>query len=328
MKKTTLLLAIIIAVLLLLGTLLLFPKKYETGNNFQRVYPNTLLHKARVIEWSSDVDLLMAWKGNIIAHSLSSKYISLIDTAGKILSSLQFTALTPRSSIHSIDVDSGSVYFFDLNDRIALKSDFKQGLSVSDPLQKGLRGIVKSTGGYVCLQLDSLNKNVSLNKMNTGSVVQQLYHLEPYDDWGFSHLGLMFKNEVGSKVFYMPFYNSRIIEYDQQLSAVSFITSIDKSPVKDYSIATGEGRALSSKAPKINRKGCADNRCLYVLSYAGSKDDPEDNEIIDVYDINTGKYLHSFVLPDFKKEEVNALTCTGGKLIAGYKNNIIIYDIP
>ncbi len=126
----------------------------------------------------------------------------------------------------------------------------------------------------------------------------------------------------------MPFYNSRIITYDQQQNTVSLITSIDKSPVKDYSIATNEGRALSSKAVKVNRKGCADDHWLYILSYARCKDDPEDNDIIDVYDINTGKYLHSFVLPDFKKEEVNALTCTGKKLIAGNKNNIIIYDIP
>ncbi len=111
MKKATLLLAITVVSLLLLAILLLFPKKYAVNSNFKRTYSNTPLRKEREIKWNSNVDLLMAWRGNIIAHSLSTKYISLIDTAGKIFSSLQFTGLTPKSSIHSIDVDSGRHIF-------------------------------------------------------------------------------------------------------------------------------------------------------------------------------------------------------------------------
>jgi hypothetical protein len=179
---------------------------------------------------------------------------------------------------------------------------------------------------YVMLQTNYQNRDVAIRSVDSLNKIRNLFQLEWYDDKGISHMGQLINSADGSSFFYIPYYNSRIIHYNYLSKTIAEIQTIEKTSVQDRSVSTFYGRILSSKMPVINRKGAANSKWLFVLSYAVSEHDTNpDMTVVDVYSIPTKKYAYSFQIPQLMKKEVRGFACTDSNLVISSDKKIIFY---
>lgn len=274
------------------------------------------------------LDILAAWKDKIIFHSMPDRILGLVDLKGKILDTRSFVPPAKYSSIHSISTTPDEVYCFDLNGHTVLATDFRHELSIKDRLDKDCGGaVVNDKKGYTFLQFHPDSSRTTLFDSLPGSYFHPIFTMEKMYDFGFSHFGQLIKSFDGRTFIYTPFYNARIIRYDYPSAQTTIIQTIEKTPVTDHTIDVAKTKMLSSKVPVINRKATANSKWLFVLSYARTTHDDQDTEIVDVYDIHSGKYATSLHVPGLQKGNITGMTCNENKFIASFKNQLIIYDI-
>lgn len=329
MKKIILLAALVVAGAAILYFLTKPPAREGINEDFTRIYRGVTAVRDTAAVFPFRIDVLATWNDRIVWYGMKSRSIGLLDTAGGISHSLAYEPADPiASTIHSISVTPDSVYCFDLNGHVAGKTDFIHGLHFADSLRTETRAIVVNPSkGFSFLHFNRDSSRLFLYDSLPAQPPVILFAFEIMGDRGFSHWANMVKDETGRNLFCVPFYNSRIIRYDYVSRQLSFIETIERTPVRDHGVSGGGTAILSSKTPAINRKACSDGKKLYVVSYARSRTDDPGVEIVDVYDLDRNAYRSSFVLPGFAKGKVNAMTCIHNKLAVSNGTSIILYTL-
>lgn len=328
MKKYIYLLVLTLLACLVLYRITRPSQRTAINSDFTRKYTVITAKQDTVFSFPYKIDLLAAWRGNIIYYSLADKILGECTTAGTTLHTTQFTPASRVSSIFSISTTPGNIYCFDINSRSVLVTDFSQPLRFKDSLPKETRGaVINPSNGYTLLRYNEDSGRIVVQDSIPGKPAPPVYAMRKLYDNGFSQWGQCFLNEEGTSFIDLPFYHSGILTYHYPAQKISFIETLDKTPLKDITVPAGNGRIISSRAPIVNRKAAAGKQWLYVLSYARAKDDAAQDEIIDVYDLTKGSYVSSFVLPGLPKGSIAAMTIASGKLVLSSQHQILIYSV-
>lgn len=119
-------------------------------------------------------------------------------------------------------------------------------------------------------------------------------------------------------IFYINYYNSRVLKFDSTLQPVTEYATIDNQrslPTVQFDAAKKTNRFYSPHRI-VNAFAAADTNYLYVLSYASASNDLNSvinsNAPLDRYSVKTGEYAGSYHLEDVNIDEVNDMKIKDG----------------
>jgi hypothetical protein len=157
-------------------------------------------------------------------------------------------------------------------------------------------------------------------------------------DAGFSTDGLLYYDKHTNLLTYVYFYENRFICMDTNLNLIYRAFTIDTTLIvkpkggkvqQDDSTMTYTNTTPSRT---INFQNCTFNGHLYINSLRKSASEStfnfKNNSVIDIYDIEDGRYLGSFYIPDYNEEKLKRFKVFGDWMIVLTKNKIMKYNIP
>lgn len=174
--------------------------------------------------------------------------------------------------------------------------------------------------GKMLLRLrDSLNRDCHMAIYNAGSDTHYT------DNWPKRNINCnclgndgIFAYDGRNNMFYVNFYNSRVLKFDSTLATVDEYATIDNQktlPSVHYDEKT-KTSTFYSPHRVVNAFAAADTSYLYVLSYASASNDLNsvlrDNAPVDRYSAKTGEYSGSYQLHGVNINEVNDLKIKDG----------------
>jgi len=273
--------------------------------------------------------------GNIIyGYANKEKILCRYDPESRKMDTLLHTRSFLSGILSGVDRDpaTNTFYFFSANtNRIYL---FHPQDSSRDSLDEGHTHLA---GGEKCLTgtyflIRSTDSATSLTSLKKADYIRHtdttIYTFTHYHDGGISADGFFRKDLSSKKLFYIPYYNAEIIQYDEVNNKISKIITIDKTMPYNSTIPTEQGYTISSKARMINITATTDSAHLFLLSNTSSKGKKEPSgTVIDVYSTVTGSYEYSLQFPYFEGYPVTLLKKSGDKLFVAFGNNILSYKI-
>jgi hypothetical protein len=237
-----------------------------------------------------------------------------------------------RNTVYRAAVTGGVDTFFHATGMITRMDADSSGFYMLDATGNKLykyTGTLDSSGAQFPVLLskgyDSVQQHAYLRLWGTDMLLHAFPHFE---DGGLSADGFFVKRDVHH--FYIPFYNSGIIRYDETTGMMFTINTIDSTPAANIAVPAGKIYMLSSKAVIVNSTATADEKYLYVLSYIVSADavkDGYEGPSVDVYDYMSGQYKGSIRLPGFQGKAVLQLGKFRDTLVAAYENNILLFKL-
>lgn len=154
-----------------------------------------------------------------------------------------------------------------------------------------------------------------------------LYEFPHFDDGGISADGFFIKQPATGDLYFIPYYNSYIIRYNQLQNRLSRIITIDSTRPANIALRTNTGYSISSKAILINSAATADHDHLYVLSYALARANERKNVSIDIYATADGGYEGSLLLEAPPTGAVLSLDKSGDTLFVSSSKNVFLYKL-
>lgn len=132
---------------------------------------------------------------------------------------------------------------------------------------------------------------------------------------------------------YMYYYRGHFTCLDTNLNVVYQAKTIDTVKYAKIHLKHVKNMVIHATPPNIvNKRFCMTNEKVYIQSNlkADNQNGTEfnDTETIDVYNLRDGKYSFSFCLPKVEKLKLTEFSIYKNTLIALYKNNLAIYNIP
>jgi hypothetical protein len=132
-------------------------------------------------------------------------------------------------------------------------------------------------------------------------------------------------------VFHIGFYLRDLINIADN-GTVKFKTeTIDLPSLEPKTVKDAQGYKPAARNQLIHATGVADSSFLFILSTVKSlKENTNDfssNSVIDIYNVENGKYVNSIYIPRFQNKRAYSLAIENKKLFAMYPNAIITYSI-
>jgi len=175
---------------------------------------------------------------------------------------------------------------------------------------------------YISLY-DALNDSV-LKKTDICNLSGKFKKLPPYGDFTFQ--GDFCKNSKGQSVYFCM-YNSSFYFIDKHFNKVTYHNDVRNLPISNPIISNDMIKLNPENAGII--AGTMDDKYIYFLApkYKASKINKALKDfLIDVYDINTKKYLISFELPHVTAK-INRIAKTDrGFIISDYQGYVYVYN--
>lgn len=172
--------------------------------------------------------------------------------------------------------------------------------------------------------------NYPLNK------IERQFLIERKVDGIFCTDGLLKLDVKSSKLFYMYFFRGEFMCLDTNINLRYTAKTIDTIRIRPISTATikeskGKNQSNSLKLDKpiapVNRSYALYQNHIYLLSAIKadneSKADFRNNQIVDIYSQNNGKYLYSFYIPNYNGEKAQDLKIKDGFLYVIYKSQLV-----
>ncbi|MBB5438556.1 hypothetical protein HDC92_002232 [Pedobacter sp. AK017] len=147
--------------------------------------------------------------------------------------------------------------------------------------------------------------------------------------------GFMAYNQVKGRLFYTNYYSNQFVCLDTNLNLMYTARTIDTNRIAKIKVSEirrkkTKEKLMSAPPLQVNKKGCTDGNWLYVQSLL-----PSDGEsftefksytVIDVYDVNDGKYHHSFKVPNYKDQKMSDFSVSDNRLFALYEHHLLSYQ--
>ena len=109
------------------------------------------------------------------------------------------------------------------------------------------------------------------------------------------------------------------------------IDTISHARIKVSKIASDGTITMAAPPLRVNKGACANDRYLFINSNLNANNEPYDvldsADIIDVYDLDNGKYKLSFYLPNLGGKKVNDVKVYGNRLVAWYGRYLTVYQL-
>lgn len=306
MKKNLLILsALLLCAMIIMYILVKGAEPDRIFTNHKRSYAKFKLQPIDTILFPGRVSIMRTAPGNIYGYVYSKKTIYRYDTHLHTIDSF----FSRPDIITRMEVDTNAYYIFD---------------------GKRQSAVIKGTPHplpYIVTSYDTVKKIAALKLRNFNTALDStLFEFPYFEDGGLSADGFYIRNQPYH--FYISFYNSGIISYDEQQNKLRVFHTIDNTPPSNIAIPSGNIYNRSSKAVMVNSTATADEQYLYVLSYVLSADtDNYRGPAVDVYNIERGNYEGSFRLPGYQNKPVLQLSKRADTLIAVYEKDILLFKL-
>ncbi|QNK64400.1 hypothetical protein H7F33_07950 [Pedobacter sp. PAMC26386] len=323
MKKNLLILAALsCSALIVMYILVKGAEPDRIVTNFKRDYHKYQLIPVDTALFPGRVSIMKAARGNVYGYVYNKNSIFRYNTLSHKLDTLISKKDLPISMVTRLEIDTATRTFYIFDDSgskiITYQPDEKKVTPVHNSF---LVSEYDTTKKIMQLKL----KSFLLKKTDT-----LLYQFPFFKDGGLSADGFFIRNVASRYHFYIPFYNSGIIRYDELLNKISFLNTIDQTKASNIAVTAGNIYTRSSKSIVINSTATADPKHLYVLSYVLSEDAITSGyrgPVVDVYSTVSGGYEGSFKLPGYQNKPVLQLAMYSDTLVAAYENNILIFKL-
>jgi hypothetical protein len=184
--------------------------------------------------------------------------------------------------------------------------------------------------------------NRSLTKLNFSydAKIDGQFRFPAIKDGIFGNDGMLLYDKKNARILYMYFYRGEILSLDTNLNFVYSAKTIDtvkaakvKTAIIKVKLKNGDTlkRIIQTTTPVIVSTYLTTNRDkIYTISNLKadneSRSDFSSNTVVDVYNIKTGLYLHSFYIPKYNGEKTTSFQIVGQKLLAIDKIYLVTYD--
>lgn len=203
------------------------------------------------------------------------------------------------------------------------------------------RAVMISPSTYAFRGFDSTIKTPDqifmAKNFNTGEIKKENNLSERNSDAGISTDGILNFDSASNLITYVFFYKNQFLCLDTNLNLIRRCTTVDTTNLlnlKTQSLVNSKKEvSYTNASPKrlINSVSCVDNGYLYNNSHLKADNETDEtfqrNSIIDVYDLKNSKYLYSFYIPHYKKENMENFKIIKNKLIVLYKTQMIYYNV-
>jgi len=279
------------------------------STNYERMYDRYTLQPIDTVLFPGRVSIMKAAQGNIYGYVYSKKTIFRYNANLHNIDSFY----SNNGIVTRLEIDKNTFYIFDDSENNVIT--YGQG---------------KSAAHYLKTSFDTSKKiaQLKLRAFNTPTLDSTIYEFPRFEDGGLSADGFYISNHYHQ--YYISFYNSGIIQYDEENKRTKLIHTIDNTPPSNIAVPTGNIYTRSSKSVIVNSTATADEKYLYVLSYVLSQDAVKSNyrgPVVDVYNIQSGHYESSFRFPGYQNKPVLQLAKSTDTLIAAYENNVLLFKL-
>ncbi|PSL29065.1 hypothetical protein [Chitinophaga ginsengisoli] len=276
--------------------------------NYKRNYDSLTLQPIDTVLFPGRVSIMKAALGNIYGYVYSKKTIFRYNTDSHHIDSFY----SNNGIVTRLEIDANTFYIFD---------DREDSLTTYGP--------GKNTSYYLKTRFDTSKKITQLKLREFSTTLDStIYEFPRFEDGGLSADGFYISHH--QQQYYISFYNSTIIQYDETHKSTQLIYTIDHTPPSNIAVPTGNIYTRSSKSVIVNSTAAADDDHLYVLSYVISQDAVKSNykgPVVDVYSIQSGQYERSFRFPAYQGKPILQLAKSADTLIAAYENNILLFKL-
>jgi hypothetical protein len=171
-----------------------------------------------------------------------------------------------------------------------------------------------------------------LNSINNEVILERGIS-ERNNDAGITSDGYLNYDKTTNSIIYSYIYSNKFIVLDTNLMLKYTSKTIDTISVPTIRTGAIGNGYLSNTGPSrvVNEFVTVSNGIIYYLSKLKADNEEEeiltDNTPVELYEITSGKYLHSFYIPKFNDEQVKSFKIRGNKMVAMYKSNVVLYKI-
>ncbi|WP_316814266.1 hypothetical protein [Pedobacter heparinus] len=343
--KVRILTVALISVGCVLLIIFLFLLSYEVNrapNNFIRLFPPHVVLPDTEIKIQYNAGYIAgADKKNIyLGENLAFNFILSVDKANSKTQLIKIDiqpAAKMRTGEAKVFIDSP--YFFLTG--AMLKSAYRGSISewIARPYFKNKVvtdvAIPIKDSSFIFRIIDR-TKGYSLAKSNNGSTAMQKAPdlLEKQVDDFFSKDGMLHYNKKAGQLVYLYYYRNQFTVADTNLKLVykgKTIDTVSQAKIKIGSPDKNGEIKLAEPPVVVNKKSCVSDEYLFVQS--NLKADNEDIEqfknawVVDVYEIENGKYKLSFYLPKTKTGKIKDMKVTGKTMAVLYEHKLCTYKL-
>lgn len=232
------------------------------------------------------------------------------------------------------DIHYPWLYIFAYNRRLIEKYNLQTGAleQLYKPGSIFTRGVPISSDSYIFRQMDGPSRDQLFSRWNivSGELKEVPNLTRIWHDAGLRTDGKLYYDTVSGNLIYMHSYFNRFLKLDTQLNLIKEYKTIDTFSFPLVSGGETHNGVFTNTSPGfiINRTGCVGKGKLFI--YSSLKADNESNndfyrhEVIDMYDIASGKYQYSFYIPRMEGEKVTNMIVYGNDLIAFYMHTVVV----
>lgn len=157
--------------------------------------------------------------------------------------------------------------------------------------------------------------------------------VDPNGD-SFSADGFLNYNPVEGRIIYTYYYHNSFVCLDTNLDELYTATTIDTNSIAkiklgQYKQGNKTIRTMVKPALAVNKRGYTDGNWFYNHAALAADNESlkvfDKHEVLDVYEINTGRYHHSIYLRKHKGEKLTDFGVYGNLVVALFGRHIIIY---
>lgn len=146
--------------------------------------------------------------------------------------------------------------------------------------------------------------------------------------------GAIHCDKQNAKLTYVYLYRNQYIVMDTSLNILYKRNTIDTTSIARIKVATIMSKStntLSVPPSEVNRVSVVNGNRLFINSALQADNEQykkfKKNSVIDVYDLNDGRYINSFYIPDYSGNKLRNFRVSEKKLAALYDRHIVIYDL-
>lgn len=230
-----------------------------------------------------------------------------------------------NDTLYSFDPYLKTIYRYSENlkkiDSFNLKFSFDRAIAIGNNSilfrasnKKNTKGVFKS------YNLQNLQEKALPIRLNDSSII----------DGGLSSDGFFALKKDG--LIYTQYNKGAFYKIDTSLRAIKSFKTLDGiSKIDEVKMTNDSSFYYSKPVLNVNMFSVINEEELFIVSFAKGKNDLLTNfmryRTVDVYDINKGKYLRSFYLPNMNDEKARDIKICANKLYLLFKNKVVVYEI-
>ncbi|MFX1705059.1 hypothetical protein PV783_13945 [Chitinophaga sp. CC14] len=195
--------------------------------------------------------------------------------------------------------------------------------------------VVPSDSLFVCRTLDTFHhKNAITSQQVNTSENSSVDILKQQPGGIFSTDGMLLHDSTVGRFLYVYYYRNDLVSFDAGFEHVRTGFTIDTNTIAKIEISkikSEHKRTFSSPPKSVNKFACVSDGRLFV--YSGLRADNEKGKLsymacpIDVYSVQSFKYLYSFYIPDYDHSGLHDMAIWKDKLVVLKGSHISVYSM-